>query len=680
MTHHPRRREHSPTSSSAEKHKALATDPPTTLVVGTLAGTGQSGSNEGLSATFNVPAGVAIDAAGNVYVADKSNHLIRMITTSGVTSLFAGNGAPGFNDGASAAAQFFYPAGVAVDTSGNVYVADSGNQRIRKITTSGQVSTLAGSGLQGFAEGPGSSARFNSPGGIAVDTIGNIYVADTNNHRIRKISPSGLVSTLAGNGMEGFANGPGIFAQFSSPSGVAVDLSGTLYVADGNNHRIRMITLAEGVTTLAGSGIMGFAEGAGAQASFNTPAGVAVDATGNVYVADRSNFRIRTITPSGTVSTLAGNGAAQWMDGPPQTAAFNLPCGIAVNAAGNFIIADTANNRIRTIAPPVQNVTTYAGNGVSGMIDSGLFAAEFAAPTDITFTSSGELLVTDSSNHRIRKISIGGGQVTTVAGSGNGLLSGGYLEGPALSAQFKSPAGCAMDAAGNIYVADNGNERIRKITPARIVSTLAGNGNSNFADGPGTSAMFRQPTAIIIDSAGNLIVTDAGNHRIRMVTPAGVVSTLAGSGIIGTADGAAASAQFQFPNGIAMDAAGNIYIADNWNHRIRRLTPAGVVSTIAGSIAGFADGTGTSAMFNHPTGLKIDASGNLYVADQVNHRIRKITPAGIVTTVAGAGIAGYFDGKAPYAQFNFPAGLAFDTVNGFIYVADLWNNRIRKIQ
>jgi len=320
-------------------------------VVSTLAGSGTKGfaDGAGTAAQFSYPTGVAVDASGNVYLADQENHRIRKITAGGVVSTLAGSGIDGFADGTGIAAQFRYPTGVAVDASGNVYVADNNNNRIRKITAGGVVSTLAGSGIYGFADGTGTAAQFSSPSGVAVDASGNVYVADQDNHRIRKITAEGVVSTVAGSGSAGFADGTSAAAQFQYPYGVAVDATGSIYVADLYNHRIRKITAGGVVSTLAGSGIDGFADGTGAAAQFRYPAGVAVDVAGNVYVVDQINNRIRKITAEGVVSTLAGSGTKGFADGTGTAAQFSSPYGVAVDATGSIYVADTNNHCIRKI-------------------------------------------------------------------------------------------------------------------------------------------------------------------------------------------------------------------------------------------------------------------------------------------------------------------------------------------
>jgi streptogramin lyase len=297
---------------------------------------------------------VAVDGSGNVYVADTTNELIRKITSAGVVTTLAGTAlAVGSANGTGAAARFNSPTEVAVDTAGNVYVADTNNHLIRKITPAGVVTTLAGTaGATGSADGTGTAATFKFPYGVAVDGSGNVYVADTINHLIRKITSAGVVTTLAGTaGATGSTNGTGAAARFDSPSGVAVDGSGNVYVADATNDLIRKITSAGVVTTLAGTaGAAGQTNGTGAAARFDSPSGVAVDGSGNVYVADTINHLIRKITPAGVVTTLAGTaGATGSADGTGTAATFKFPYGVAVDGSGNVYVADTNNDLIRKI-------------------------------------------------------------------------------------------------------------------------------------------------------------------------------------------------------------------------------------------------------------------------------------------------------------------------------------------
>lgn len=331
--------------------------------VGTLAGgspyfIGNAVDGTGAGASFNFPDGVAVDAAGNVYVADSSNSLIRKITPAGVVTTLAGTaGTIGFADGPAATAKFWSPSGVAVDAAGNVYVADTNNNRIRKITPAGVVSTLAGSstGAWGFTNGTGSAASFYYPKDLVLDTAGNLYVADSGNNAIRKVTQGGVVSTVAGGGIGvvGSTNGATASATFNAPRGVAVDAAGNVYVADTGNHLIRKIAAGQ-VTTFAGSTLSGFfggfANGTGTASMFDSPMDVAVDGAGNVYVSDANNHLIRFITPNGVVTTLAGTTKTIGSkDGPALSATFGALRGVAVDSAGNVYVSDA--DMIRKVTP-----------------------------------------------------------------------------------------------------------------------------------------------------------------------------------------------------------------------------------------------------------------------------------------------------------------------------------------
>ena len=332
---------------------AAAETYPFTTLAG-AAGAGGSTDATGSAARFNHPEGVAVDGSGNVYVADTGNHMIRKISAAGVVSTAAGSpGSTGSTDGTRSAARFNTPDGVAADGSGNVYVADTRNHTIRKISAAGVVTTLAGTaGSTGSTDGTGSAARFKHPRGVAVDDSGNVYVADRDNSTIRKISAAGVVTTLAGTaGSGGSTDGTGSAARFNQPRGVAVDSTGNIYVADTSNQTIRKISAAGVVTTLAGTaGTSGSADGTGSAARFKNPRGVAVDASGNVYVADSNNETIRKISAAGAVTTLAGTaGRTGSTDGTGSAARFSNPYGVAVDGSGNVYVADTSNSTIRKI-------------------------------------------------------------------------------------------------------------------------------------------------------------------------------------------------------------------------------------------------------------------------------------------------------------------------------------------
>jgi len=631
------------------------------LLAGNIGGPG-SGDGTGATARFRDPDGVAVDDAGNVYVADEINHTIRKVTAAGVVTTLAGTaGVTGSADGTGAAARFFHPGGMALDGAGNLYVADEGNHTIRMVTATGVVTTLAGAaGMTGSADGMGADARFNSPYGVALDGAGNVYVADGFNYTIRKITAAGLVTTLAGTaGMLGSADGTGAEARFSFPTGLAVDGNGNVYVADNGNVTIRKVTADGVVTTLAGTpGMRGTADGTGPDARFDFPYGVAVDGAGNVYVADLFTGTIRKVTADGVVTTLAGSANTSGSaDGTGAAARFAGPIDLAVDSTGTVYVADQGNCEIRKVTA-AGAVTTLAGAAsVSGSADGTGAATRFYNPLGVAADGAGNVYVADQSNATIRKVTPTG-DVTTLAGTAG---MAGSMDRTGAAARFNNPAGVAVDGAGNIYVAEVSNSTIRKVTAAGVVTTLAGTaGMTGSADGTGAAARFVSPPGVAADGAGNLYVADEGNHTIRMVTAAGVVTTLAGAaGMTGSADGTGAAARFNHPVAVAVDGAGNLYVADQGNSTIRKVTLGGVVTTLAGTagMVGTADGTGAAALFNHPTGLALDGAGNLYVADTASSTIRKITPAGITTTVAGtAGVAGILLGAN--LRLGFPQGLA----------------------
>src|SRR5881227_1220356 len=647
----------------------------------TFAGNAYGGNGTGSQAIFAYPYATAVD--GNVYVADTYNYTVRKITPAGVVTTLAGlAGEDGSTDGTGSYARFSYMFGIAVDGAGNVYVTDLSNT-IRKITPAGVVTTLAGTpGVHGSADGAGSAAQFWQPCGIAVDSAGIVYVADQANSTIRKITPAGVVTTIAGAaGMFGSADGSGSAARFNAPDGIAVDSSGNLYVADTLNSTIRKITATGVVTTLAGTaGAIGSADGTGSAARFNYPDALTVAGT-TLYVAEAYNSTIRKVTSTGVVTTFAGTaGVFGNINGTGSAARFNSPYGVAATTTGIIYVADSGNHEIRKITP-AKAVTTFAGSATTdgggiGSSDGTGRIARFNYPNGVAVSGT-TVYVGDTYNHTIRKIT-SNGLVTTFAGTAG---VPGSADGIGNAAQFYRPFGVAADKAGNVYVADASNSTIRKIASAGVVTTLAGTaGVIGSTDGSGSAAQFFYPFAVAVDGAGNVYVADTNNYTVRKITPAGVVTTLAGlAGNHDYTDGTGSNARFGNLFGIAADSVGNVYVADNTYSTIRKITPAGVVTTLAGApgISGSADGTGSAARFSSPRGIAIDSAKNLYVTDQNNQTIRKITPAGVVTTLGGvADSYGIADGTGPSARFMNPAGIAVAS-SGTLYVADSYNHEIR---
>lgn len=723
--------------SNYEKDNTIRKITPAGVVstfVGLAAGTAHADDSTGgvnAATRFGKPTGIATDRAGNVYVVDRGNvnsvareemnSNIRKITAAGVVTTFAGTTAElkmakGWADGVGNAARFDGPEGVATDSAGNVYVTNDGvNRAIRKISPDGVVRTLRGQqpyhDLRSLATDSagnvyttetftrnvggrsytgidiirkttpsgavkllaGESAKLNYPDGVAVDSAGNIYVADSGNHRILKITPRRFfgndVSTFTGPAADdGSTDGVGVAAHFSEPRGVTTDSADNIYVTDRNS--IRKITPAGVVTTFAGdANSSGSVDGYGVAARFNAPLGVAADRAGNVYLSD-SAHTIRKITPAGVVSTFAGKaGVTGSNDGAGAAARFNNPYGIATDGEDNLYVADASNSTIRKITS-AGVVSTFAGKaGVTGNTDGVGAAARFNFPQSVAVDRAGNIYVADRGNYTVRKITPQG-VVSGLAGAGEH----GNTNGIGAAASFGVLVGVALDNAGNVYVADSDNytNTIRKITPAGVVSTFAGAGNGNLDD-VGTKARFGTVKGVAIDSVGNVYVTDKSNGTIRKITPAGVVSTFAGIGNwMGSADGVATAARFNYPRGVATDNADNVYVADSNNHTIRKITPAGVVSTFAGTagVSGSADGVGAAARFNYPGRMAIDSAGNIYVVDNGNHTIRKISPTGVVSTLVGkVGQVGFAAGALP-GVIAFPKAVAVHGTSLYITMRD----------
>jgi sugar lactone lactonase YvrE len=837
--------------------------------VQTLAGNGTAGysgdNGPATSAEVSDPFGVAADSAGNVYIADYGNNRIRKVSSNGTIATVAGNGTQGYSgdNGAATSAELHLPIGVAVDSAGNLYIADTYNQRVRKVSN-GTITTVAGNGTAGYSgdNGPATSAELDYPWAVAVDSAGNLYIADYGNNRIRKVSSNGTITTVAGDGTAGYKgdNGPATSAELYEPYGVAVDSSGNLYVADYGNNRIREVSGGE-ITTVAGNGTAGYGgdNGAATGAELHSPRGVAMDSAGNLYIADGGNQRIREVS-SGVIVTVAGSGTPGYSgdNGPATSAELYDPTGVATGSGGDVYIADLANSRIRVLIPsgvacsavvsplvlspgapggnftvtiqtnspscawavqnlpswitvpgsnvgtgsgsvtlvvaanpgvaraatisiagvlvqinqssppcyytlafggqafpaaggtgsvgviasswcpwtasssltwvtltsgasgqgngsvayrvaantgslqsgtltiagqafaveqagaaatsiPAFNINTLAGNGTLGYKgDNGPAAsAELNNPTGVAADSAGNLYIADKFNQRIRKVS--NGTITTVAGTGAIGYTGD--NGPATSAQLYWPSAVALDSAGNLYIADSGNNVIRKVSNGTI-TTVAGNGTFNYSGdgGPATSAALNYPAGVAVDPAGNLYIADEANYRVRKVSN-GTITTFAGDGTQGyTGDnGPATSAELSDPAGVALDSSGNLYIADSNNNVIREVSN-GTISTVAGSYTvGYTgdNGPAISAEVSDPTGVAVDAAGNLYIADNDNFVIR-VVANGVIATVAGNNTQGYSgdSGPATSAELSLPSGVVVSNL-GNLYIADSGNNRIR---
>jgi uncharacterized protein (TIGR03437 family) len=543
------------------------------------------------------PTGIAVDRSGNLYIADWGNNRIRMVTASnGIISTIAGSSTIGYSgDGGPAAQATFKDInGLAVDSSGNLYIADSGNCAIRKISTGGIIRTVAG-GQCGFAgdNGPATKAEIGGPNGVAVDAAGNMYIADPANQRIRYVNTSGIITTIAGTGTAGFSGdgSSATAATFSDPAAVAVDASGALYVADIDNGRVRRFVVGGNIATFAGTATSVGDGGPSTQARLDSPNSAAVDSSGNLYIADIAANRVRKVTPSGTITTLAGNGQSGYGgdNGLSSSAILAMPYSVAVDSAGNVYIADSDNGRIRRVNATTGIITTFAGGG-SGTYtgpgtggDGGLAtAASLNFPTAVAVDGAGNVYLICSvmsnitpNSLSVRRITTDGKINTWAGGSSATGFSGDG--GPPLQAQFgNNLIRIAAGNDGSLYIADNGNNRIRKVDPAgATINTIAGNGQASDSGngGAATAAGVNAPWSVLADAAGNLYIGE--QFFVRKVTPSGIIGPYAGNGQMDfSGDGGPATApSFSGISGMALDSGNNLYLVDSGNRRIRQVQP-----------------------------------------------------------------------------------------------------------
>jgi uncharacterized protein (TIGR03437 family) len=722
----------------------VASTPEWTLT--TVVGTGVNGTTgdggQAAAARLSRAIRLAFDGAGNLYFTDSDNNTIRKVTPAGIVSVIAGQ--PGQRDftgdgGPATAAKLSFPIAIVFDGAGNLYFNDNGNVRIRKITAStGVISTIAGNGMTGFSgdNGPATEARLNAPQGIAVDKDGNVYIADAGNNRVRKVNATdGKISTIAGTGIAGNTgdNGPATEAQLNQPLDVAIDKDGNAIICDGGNHRIRRLTVADGkIGALAGAGpSSGFSgdSGPALEARLNSPVGAIYDAAGNLFFSDRFNQRIRRVA-AGTniITTIAGNGE-QGFNGDGLNATGSrlfFPSGLALDPAGSLYIGDRDNRRIRKLiprslndaAPPTIAITSPTTAGTlttsNGAINLSGTAADNVVVAFVRWSNdrggSGLALGTTAWSVPVVPLQTGLNKLTVTAWDASGNAASAALAidfnppqfianfageggpgdtgdgGPATGARL-SPIGLAF-ANGTLFVADDESHRVRRINAAGIISPFAGTGalGSSGDGGPALNASMNRPNDLVVDAAGNVYIADTENHRVRRVAPDGRITTYAGTGVpdYNGDNIPATQAQLAGPTGLALDAAGNLYIADSDNRRVRKVTAStGIITTVAGNgLVGFGGdgGPATQAQFQLPFGLAIDRNGVLYVLDRVDHRIRRVAPDGTITTIAGTGDDGYNgdDKPAREAQINFGAFMTTDA-DGNLYFADLGNHRVRKI-
>ncbi len=657
------------------------------ITVTTIGGNSQAGLNTGLQAfsSMNSPRGLAFDDDDNIYVSDYENHILK-IDSIGNLSIYAGSGDASFKDASAYNAQFNQPQALAYYKN-NLYIADTYNHCIRKLNLKNRlVTTIAGQpGIPGFVDGYPDQAKFNMPSGIAVDAEGNLFISDTLNRRVRKIDNSGKVSTIAGSGKNGFFDGPALNAEFRKPLGIAINAQGEIFISDRDNCRIRKLYQKNGIPvieTVIGTGMVGDKSGFAVLAQLNMPEDISFDHQGNLYISDTGNHKIKKYNPiKSEVLEIAGLGKAGYADNKSSESGFNAPSGLRFNSAGELIIADTKNNCVRKISfGNLKNnfeVNTIAGKNTSGSRDGSLGLAELNKPSSIAKDSIGNFYIADTENHLIRKLDRNG-NLTRFAGSVQG-----YEDGDATKAKFSFPEDIIIDSQDNLFVADSGNHRIRKISKTGSVSSFAGDGLQDNDDGGFKNASFNYPKALAIDAHDNILVADSANNSVRLlIKQSSHVFTLAGNNKAGFIDGPALSASFNTPGDLVINPQGEIFVADTNNHAIRKISNNGgnwLVSTISGFFgSGNQDGSLNQASFNHPVSLDFDTDGRLYISDRDNNKIRMIDfTSSQTSSVSGIGVPGFLDSSLESSSFNHQEKIIFDRDK--LLVADANNNRIRKL-
>ncbi|MBU6402749.1 MAG: SMP-30/gluconolactonase/LRE family protein, partial [Verrucomicrobia bacterium] len=631
----------------------------TNNIILTVAGGGSADEIPATQFPLSAPTGLAVDRAGNLFIADSLNNRIRKVGTNGIMATFAGSGSGlllgNLGDGRPAIrASLNRPGGMAVDSLGNLFIVDSWSARIRKVDTNGIIWTVAGGGSSSPGDGKAATnAILMNAVGVAVDTAGNLFIAESGRNRIRKVDTNGIISTVAGNGASGYGGDSRLAtdARLTSPSAVAVDAAGNLYISDSGNTRIREVDTNGVIFTVAGGGPSYLGDGyLATHAKLFNPGGIALDAAGNLYFADPADNRIRKVDTNGIISTVAGNGNPTYAgDGKSATkASLNRPANVTMDSVGNLFVADTGNNRIRRIDLN-GIITTVAGSGAWSMrgalladgttaTNAGLFR-----PQGVKVDAAGELFIADTWHQRVRKVDRQG-VIRTVAGNGNYGFSG---DGKAATnASLNRPSNVAWNAAGDLFIADTYNNRIRKVDSNGIITTVVGRGSPDYSgDGKAaTNAGLAQPNDVAWDAAGNLLIADTGHHRVRKVDANGIITTVAGGGTQNPGDGGpATNASLAVPVALALDTAGNLYVADAQDNRVRRVDTNGLITTVAGNgMLGFAgDGdAATNASLASPVGVAVDSEGNLFIGDSSFSLVREVDRLGFISTVAGNGKSG----------------------------------------
>ena len=634
----------------------------------TIAGNGIAGfSGDGvpaLQSSLNFPAGLAFDK-GNLYVADRNNHRIRKIDLEGIISTVAGTGIPECcnDNGLAVEAHLHFPSDIDVDTEGNLYISDRSNNRIRKVNPDGIITTIAGLGKPGYGGdfGPADKALLKYPFGISHDNKGNFYIADRGNNRVRKIDQRGIITTIAGDGTHSFGGdyGPANQSSLAFPTDVIVDSLGTVYIADRNNNRVRKIDRLGVITTLMGLSQTEFNgdNEIAAETSLHLPFALALNGEDRLLVVDRNHFRVREVRlQSNQVETIAGNGTFLFRGdgGPGGGATLDAPSGIALDSKGNVLFADRLHQRIRRVGSN-GIIETVIGNGKQGNEGNGRpgIEATLHLPEVLVNDHEDNIYLTQRSGNAwiIRKFSAEG-IITHFAGNGRQGNTGDA--GPATEASFHTISDIAADGSGNIFIADSINRNIRKIDKQGIISTIA----EASLEALGTEV---HPNGIVFDKVGSIFFSDSGSSKVYKIDTSGAITLIAGTGDFGDHgdEGPALEAGLRSPGGLAIGPDGSLYIAEQTTHRIRKIDSSGIITGYVGTGKFGYSGDGGPAIeanIKGPFRMDFDRKGNLYFSDRDNNRIRKVDTSGVITTIAGHSNIGWLqDGlEVRITVHNFP--------------------------
>jgi sugar lactone lactonase YvrE len=634
----------------------------------TIAGNGIAGFSgddvPALKSSLNFPAGLAFDK-GNLYVADRNNHRIRKIDSKGIISTVAGTGIPECcnDNGLAVEAHLHFPSDIDVDTEGNLYISDRSNNRIRKVNPDGIITTIAGLGKPGYGGdfGPADQALLNYPFGISHDNKGNFYIADRGNNRVRKIDQRGIITTIAGDGTHSFGGdyGPANQSSLAFPTDVIVDSLGMVYIADRNNNRVRKIDRLGVITTLMGLSQTEFNgdNEISAETTLHLPFALALNGEDRLLVVDRNHFRVREVRlQSNQVETIAGNGTFLFRGdgGPGGGATLDAPSGIAVDSKGNVLFADRLHQRIRRVGSN-GILETVIGNGKQGNEGNGRpgIEATLHLPEVLVMDREDNIYLTQrTGNAWIIRKSNAEGIITHFAGNGRQGNTGDG--GPAIEASFHTISDIAADGSGNIFIADSINRNIRKVDKNGVISTIA---EANL-EGLGTEV---HPNGIVVDKAGSIFFSDSGSSKVYKIDTNGAITLIAGTGDFGDHGdgGLALEAGLRSPGGLAIGPEGFLYIAEQTTHRIRRVDSSGIITGYVGTGKfGYSgdEGPAIEANIKTPFRMDFDREGNLYFSDRDNNRIRKVDTSGVITTIAGHSNIGWLqDGlEVRITVHNFP--------------------------